>query len=29
MENYSEIMIYEYEKSDGSHKSMELTGIRG
>lgn len=29
MENYSEIIVYEYMKADGQHRSMEMNGIKG
>lgn len=29
MENYSEIIVYEYLRVDGSHKSMEMNGVKG
>ena len=29
MENYSEIIVYEYMKANGKHQSMEINGIKG
>lgn len=29
VDNYSEIVVYEYKKEDGAHVSMEMTGLKG